>query len=145
MAENPIAQKMERMVAAYFEACRKLDANAIAACFASGAVHYLPHAPPVHGGDGIGRAIVQMLQSNGGEFFIDKMFTNVEQHAAAVEWSRTFNEKSRIVRGYEFCEFDPDTLLIREIRGYYAAPFNAEQARNELVGFDYAGRGYKTL
>ncbi len=145
MAENPVAQKMERMVAAYFEACRNLDANAIAACFASGGVHYFPHIPPVHGGDKIGGLIVQLLRSNGGEFFIDKMFTNVEQHAAAVEWSRTFSEKSRIVRGYEFYEFEPNTLLIREIRGYYAAPFDAEQARNELVGFDYAGRGYRTL
>jgi len=83
--------------------------------------------------------------SRGGEYFIDKMFTNVEHHSAAVEWSRTFNEKDRILREYEFYKFDPDALLIREIRGYYAAPLNAEQARHELVGFDYAGRGYKTL
>jgi methyltransferase len=145
MLENPIAQKLEQMVAAYFDGCRKLDVNAIASCFASGAVHYFPHSPPVHGGERIGGLIVELLETSGGEFFIDKMFTNVEQHAAAVEWSRTYNDKSRIVRGYEFYEFDPDTLLIREIRGYYAAPLAVEQARNELVGFDYAGRGYKTL
>jgi methyltransferase len=145
MATNPIAQKMEEMVTAYFEACNKVDAKAIAACFATGAVHYFPLVPPVHGGERIGELIVQLLRSRGGEYFIDRMFTNVEQHAAAVEWSRTFAEKNRIVRGYEFYEFDPDTLLIREIRGYFAAPFNAEQARSELVDFDYAGRGYKTL
>jgi methyltransferase len=136
---------MEQIIVAYFEACRKVDAKAIAACFAPGAVHYFPHIAPVYGGDGIGELIVQLIRSRGGEFFIDRVFTNVAHHSAAVEWSRTFNEKDRIVRGYEFYEFDPDTLLIREIRGYYAAPFDAEQARNELVGFDYAGRGYKTL
>ena len=145
MATNPITRKMEQMVAAYFEACRKIDSKAIAACFAPGAVHYFPHVPPVHGGEGIGELIVQLIRGGGGEFFIDRILTNVEQHAAAVEWSRTFNEKDRILREYEFYEFDPDALLIREIRGYYAAPLNAEQARHELVGFDYAGRGYKTL
>ena len=145
MATNPIAQKMEKMVAAYFEACRKVDAKAIAACFAPGAIHYFPHAAPVHGGDKIGDMIVKIIRSRGGEYFVDRIFTNVEHHAVAVEWSRTFNEKDRIVRGFEFYEFDPDTFLIREIRGYFAAPFNAEQPRNELVGFDYAGRGYKTL
>jgi methyltransferase len=145
MATNPIAQQMEQMVATYFDACRKLDAKAIAACFTPGAVHYFPHAPPAYGGEEIAELIVQLIRDMGGEYFIDKMFTSVEQHAAAVEWSRTFNEKNRIVRGYEFYEFDPETLLIREIRGYFAAPVNAGQARNELVGFDYTGRGYKTL
>jgi hypothetical protein len=145
MTTNPIAQKMEQMVAAYFEACNKVDARAIASCFAPGAVHYFPHAAPIRGGTNIGEMIVQIIRNSGGEYFIDRMFTNVEHHAAAVEWSKTFNEKDRIVRGFEFYEFDPDTLLIREIRGYFAAPFNAKQARNELVGFDYTGRGYKSL
>lgn len=145
MTTNPIAQKMEQMVTAYFEACRKMDAKAISACFTPGAVHYFPHAAPMHGSDRIAEMIVQILGSRGGEYFIDRMFTNVNHHAAAVEWSRTFNKKDRVVRGFEFYEFDRDTLLIREIRGYFAAPFNAEQARNELVGFDYAGRGYKSL
>ena len=133
------------MITTYFDACKKLDVKAIAACFAPGAVHYLPHVPPVHGGDQIGELIVQLIRGQGGEYFIDRMFTSVEQHAAAVEWSKTFNEKDRIVRGYEFYEFDPETLLISEIRGYFAAPVDAGQVRNELLGFDYAGRGYKTL
>jgi methyltransferase len=145
MTTNPIAQKMERMVTSYFDACNELDAKGIAACFAPRAVHYFPHVPPVHGGEGIGELIVRLIRGQGGAYFIDKMFTNIEQHTAAVEWSRTFNEKDRIVRGYEFYEFDPGTSLIREIRGYFAAPFNGGQVRNELVGFDYAGRGYKTL
>jgi hypothetical protein len=74
-----------------------------------------------------------------------KILTNVEQCAAGVEWSRTFQEVDRILRGYEFCEFDPASMLIREIRGYYAAPPHQNIARHELVGFDYAGRGYKNV
>jgi hypothetical protein len=88
MATNPIAQKMEQMVAAYFEACGKVDAKAIAACFAPSAVHYFPHADPVHGGNRIGEMIVQIIRIGGGEYFVDRIFTNVKHHAAAVEWSK---------------------------------------------------------
>jgi methyltransferase len=142
MPTNPIVQKIEQMVAAYFEACKMQDAKAISACFAPGAVHYLPHRPPLYGGATIGSALVNDLRNRGGRYFIDKVLANVEQCAAGVEWSRTFQQDDRILRGYEFCEFDPASMLIREIRGYYAAPPHQDIARHELVGFDYAGRGY---
>jgi hypothetical protein len=145
MTTIPVAQKMEQMVDAYFQACRKQDANAIGACFAPAAAHYFPHRPPLLGGAAIGAFIVEDLRNRGGEYFIDRIFTNVDQCAAAVEWSRTFHQSDRILRGYEFYEFDPASILIREIRGYYAAAPNPDKARQEIVEFDYAGRGYKTL
>ena len=40
--------------------------------------------------------------------------------------------------------FDPRTFRIREVRPYYAAPFRPDIARQELLDFDYAGRGYPT-
>ena len=43
MRTNPTAEKIERMIAAYFEACKMQDAKAISECFALGAVHYPPH------------------------------------------------------------------------------------------------------
>jgi hypothetical protein len=145
MRTNTIAQKIEQMVCAYFEACRMQDANAISACFAPGAVHYLPHLPPLHGGATIANALVNDLRNRGGRYFIDRILTDVEQRAAGVEWSRTFQQDGRILRGHEFCEFDPASILIREIRGYYAAAPQQNVAQHELVGFDYAGRGYKNL
>jgi hypothetical protein len=145
MSTNPVAQKMQQMVRAYFDACGRQDADAIAACFAPGGVHYFPHIPPLLGGAVIGAAIVGDLRARGGQFFIDKIFGDVEQCAAGVEWSRTFHQPDRILRGYEFYEFDPVSFLIREIRGYYAAAPNSASARHEIVGFDYEGRGYKTL
>jgi len=145
MRSNPIAQKIEQMVGAYFEACRMQDANAISECFAAGAVHYLPHLPPLHGGPTIGHAIVSDLRNREGRYFIDRILADVEQCAAGVEWSRTFQQDDRVLRGYEYCEFDPASMLIREIRGYYAAAPHQNIARHELVGFDYAGRGYTTL
>ncbi len=38
--------------------------------------------------------------------------------------------------------FDPDSLLITEIRAYYASPQAAGLSRLELEGFPYAERGY---
>jgi hypothetical protein len=142
MRTNPTVQKIEQMVASYFEACKMQDAEAISVCFAPGAVHYLAHLPPLHGGATIASALVKDLRDRGGRYFIDKILTSVEQCAAGVEWSRTFQQDDRILRGFEFCEFDPATMLIREIRGYYAAAPHSGVARHELVGFDYAGRGY---
>lgn len=145
MSANPISLKMERIIVSYFEACRKEDVNAIAACFAPGAVHYLLNHPPLLGGVAIGTLIVDILRNFGGEYFIDRIFTNAEQCAATVEWLKTSHQSDRIVRGYEFYEFDPASILIREIRGYFAAAPNPDNTRHELVGFDNAGWGYKTL
>jgi hypothetical protein len=73
MRTNPIARKIEQMVAAYFEACKMQDAKVISECFAPGATHYLPHLPPLHGGATIGNAIVNDLRNRGGSYFIDKI------------------------------------------------------------------------
>jgi hypothetical protein len=145
MRANLVEQKIEQMVAAYFEACKMQDAKAISGCFAPGAVHYLPHLPPLHGGETIGNALVNDLRNRGGKYFIDKILTSVKQCAAGVEWSRTFQQNDRVLRGFEYCEFDPASMLIREIRGYYAAAPPENTSRHELVGFDYAGRGYKIV
>ena len=142
MLTNPIVQRIEQRVAAYFEACKRRDAKAIADCFASDAVHYLPHLPPLHGGATIGNALVNDLQNRGGIYFIDRILANAEQCAAGVEWSRTFQQEDRVLRGFECCQFDPSSILIREIRGYYATAPHPNTARHELLGFDYAGRGY---
>ncbi len=47
-----------------------------------------------------------------------------------------------VLRGDEWYEFDPDTGLITEIRGYLASPSAPGASRLELEGFPYAERGY---
>ncbi len=143
MPTNPVARQIQQVIGAYFEACMAQDAGAIAACFAPDAVHYLPHLPPLRGGAVIGNAIVHDTRNRGGAYFIDRIVTDVEQYAAAVEWSRTFDRSDWILRGLEYCAFDPASLLLREIRGYYASAPHADVTRHELLGFDYAKRGYR--
>jgi methyltransferase len=145
MPTDALAQGIERRVGAYFAACSRRDAGAIAACFAAGAVHYFPHRPPLVGGAAIGHLIVEDLGKRGGQYFIDKICSSVEQCAAAVEWSRTYHNSDRVLRGSEFYEFDPGSVLIREIRAYYAAAPGPAETQPGLVGFDYEGRGYKIV
>ena len=40
--------------------------------------------------------------------------------------------------------FRSDTLKIKEVRAYTAAPIHPDMARQELQDFDYEGRGYPT-
>ena len=59
-----------------------------------------------------------------------------------MEWTHWKNASGTALRGAEWYLFDPDSLRIAEIRAYYAAPADRTATVNELVGFDYAGRGY---
>jgi hypothetical protein len=59
-----------------------------------------------------------------------------------MEWTHFKTKQNTILRGIEVYEFDPKSELISEIRAYYAAPQAAQQLRQELGDFDYAGRGY---
>lgn len=145
MAEPSLAQRMEQVVRDYFRACKEVDAKAVAACFCPDAVHYFPARAPLVGADAIADGILQLVRDQGGYWTVDRVVADVAQNAAAVEWTRFFRQSDRIHRGFEFYVFEPGTVRIREIRGYYAAAFNPAMARQELVGFDYGGRGYPTL
>ena len=109
MPTNPIVQKIEQMVGAYFEACKMQDAKAISACFVPDAIHYLPHLPPLHGGATIGNALVNDLRNRGGRYFIDKILTNVEQCAAGVPSGRgPFRKTIAFCADMSFAEFVPN-------------------------------------
>jgi uncharacterized protein (TIGR02246 family) len=142
MTQHSIADQMEQVVRDYFRACNIPDAKGVAACFCPDAVHYFPGRARWNGAEAIGNGIEQLIQGQGGYFTVDQVLTDVARHAAAVEWSRFVREPDKISRGLEFYTFDPATLRIREIRGYYAAEFSPNVARRELADFDYAGRGY---
>ena len=145
MAEQSLARRMEQVIRTYFEACKDADAKGVAACFCPDAVHYFPGRARWVGADAIGSGIAKLIQDQGGYWTVDQVLTDVERSAAVVEWSKFYRQRDRIFRGLELYIFDPATVRIREIRGYYAAAPNAEKAVQELVDFDYAGRGYPTL
>ena len=49
MTQATPAQRIELIIRRYVEACNKADAEAIAACFRSDAVHYSPYTPKMSG------------------------------------------------------------------------------------------------
>jgi hypothetical protein len=102
------------------------------------------HPLAQHGSDAFGKGIVQVIDTQGGYWTVDKLYSDVEQQVVTVEWSKLFRQRDRISRGLEVYLFDPASGLICEARVYYAAVPNPDQRVHELVDFDYAGRGYPT-
>jgi methyltransferase len=72
------------------------------------------------------------------------MVVDVGRHAAVLEWTRFNRARDRLIRGVDWFVFNPETLLISEVRPYTAAPMVSDLERQELGDFDYAGRGYPT-
>ena len=144
MSQHPLALHMERVVRDYFQACKKGDAEAIAACFTPDAVQYFAGRSPWVGSEAFGKGIVQAIDKQGGYWTVDNLYSDVEQNVVTVEWSKLFRERDRISRGLELYVFDLASGLIREARVYYAATPDTDKKIQELVDFDYASRGYPT-
>jgi hypothetical protein len=137
---------MERVVRRYIQACNDADAATIAACFSPEAVHYYPS--PFHkisGAIDIGRFFATRVPEQGIFFTVDQLFTDVDRRAVVLEWTMFRRKPMPFVRrGVELYVFDPQTRLVQEVRGYSAAPLDSEISSQELMDFDYEGRGYPT-
>jgi len=152
MAPSTAAQRMEHVIRTYIQACNEADAAAIAACFCPEAVHYFPSGPhqgPAlllkwSGAAAIGSTLAKISREQGVCWTVDQLVIDGDRCAATLEWTRFDRQHGRIVRGVDWFVFEPQTWGIQEIRSYTAAPVQPDLARQELQGFDYAGRGYPT-
>jgi hypothetical protein len=59
-----------------------------------------------------------------------------------MEWTQYRVEVLKAKVGYGSARRRMERGLIKEIRAYYASPAGPSALINELVDFDYAGRGY---
>jgi methyltransferase len=136
------AVRMEEAIHGYIAACNTGDAEAIAAFFAPGAVHYFPpgYGGPARGGQAIGETFARLVQASASRWSIDQILCDPGSNRAVAEW--TVRRTGLLLRGDEWYEFDPATGLITEIRGYLASPPASGASRLELEGFPYADRGY---
>ena len=82
------------------------------------------------------------VETLGSQWTIDRLIVSHDTPEAMIEWTHWKNKSGTALRGAEWYDFDPATGKIKEIRAYYAAPADKEARINELVDFDYAGRGY---
>ena len=77
-------------------------------------------------------------------FTVDQVLMDVDRCAATLEWTMFIGPQARVVRGVDWFVFEPQTLGIQEVRSYTASPIHPDMARQELLDFDYARRGYPT-
>ena len=144
MAE-PTPADYEALVRRYFDACNAADHDELVACFTPDAVHYFPPGLPGipwRSADTIARGWQECVAKLGSQWTVDRLIVSHDSPEAVMEWTHWKNASGTALRGAEWYAFDPATCRIAEIRAYYAAPADRETPVNELVGFDYAGRGY---
>lgn len=139
------ADRMAERLRKYFGACNEGDADAIAAHFTEDAVHYFPpgmEGGPYRGASAIGKHWATLVEKVDSSWSVDRLQTDPERAAAAMEWTHFAGEDGPVLRGIEWYEFEPETGRIAEIRAYFASSMDDDRERNELVGFEYADRGY---
>jgi methyltransferase len=93
----------------------------------------------------IGANFAKVVREHRVRWTADQLLTDVDRSAAVLEWTRFNPANGQLIRGVEGFDFEPNTLKIKEVRPYTAAPIHPDMARQELQDFDYEGRGYPTV
>jgi ketosteroid isomerase-like protein len=138
-------EHMEREIRRYFAACNAGDHAQLVSCFTTDAVHYFPPGlpdVPWRGADEIAKKWVWCVETLGSQWTIEKILCSSTAPEAVIEWTHWKRKDGTALRGDEWYVFDADSGRIKEIRAYYAARADKSVSINELVDFDYAGRGY---
>ena len=142
MGDDDLDVGMERAIRTYIDACNAADAGEISRCFCSDAVHYGPGISKWTGASTIGANFAMRVFETKQWWTVDQVLTDANRSSAALEWTRFDPSRQQILRGVDLFVFQPETLLIREVRPYFAVRPALDKPRQELMDFDYAGRGY---
>lgn len=135
--------RMIYTVRRYFEARNAADPTIFEQVLNEDCLHYLP---PEAGGPYVGRdAIVELwrncVRDLGSVWSIDRLVCDGVQ--LAVEWTHFKPKAGEYNRGSEWYEFD-DNQRITAIWAHHASPLDTHRRCNELEGFPYQQRGYRT-
>jgi ketosteroid isomerase-like protein len=126
-------------VRAYYADLATGDAGAVARHFTDDAVHYYTRRAPHLGALAIAENAAAAVERLHAVWTLENIVGDDDQ--VAIEWSLAFDHPTNgdrmLDRGAEFFRFRGD--LIREVRAYY------NERGGDLVGFDHAARGHRTL
>jgi len=139
MRDHPYLQTIER----YYRGCSRADSELMRSTFTAEVVHYFTHHEPVRGAEALAHYWMSMQPKIDACWTVDHGI--VQGDEAVIEWSMSWTPPGsgsvEMIRGAEWYRFEDQ--LIAEIRAYYLnprAPY--PQMDFELLGFDYADRGY---
>jgi hypothetical protein len=105
MSESSVAIRIEQAIHRYIEACNDGDAERIAACFGSNAVHYFPTVAKWSGAFTIGANFSKRVQALGHFWTVDNVVVDADRHARVLEWTQ-FDKEGRILRGIDWFVFE---------------------------------------
>jgi len=133
----------EALIRRYFDACNAASYNGLVSSFTEDAVHYFPAGlpdVPWRSADTIAKKWIWCVENLGSQWTIERIIVSHNKPEAIIEWTHWKNQNGTALRGAEWYNFRDGK--ISEIRAYYASSADNDVAINELVDFDYAGRGY---
>jgi ketosteroid isomerase-like protein len=133
----------DALIRRYFDACNAADYQALMDCFTPDAVHYFPAGLPEvpwRTADTISKKWIWCVETLGSQWTIERILISHDKPEAMIEWTHWKNKSGTALRGAEWYVFEDGK--IQEIRAYYASPADKGTPINELVDFDYQGRGY---
>jgi ketosteroid isomerase-like protein len=130
-------------VRSYYEALNTGDVERIARHFTDDAVHYYTRLGPHEGASAIGENARWAIDNLDGRWHYERGLADGDE--AVIEWAMTWRDpksgERRINRGTEWFRFCDGKIA--EIRAYHHG--DAKNPAGDLLGFDFAGRGYTTL
>ena len=130
-------------IRSYYRALNTGDAEAVSRHFTEDAVHYYTRLGPHEGAEAIGRYAAFAVDRIDGQWYVENLIEQGDQ--VAIEWTMTWRDpesgERRLDRGTEW--FLIRDGRIAEVRAYHHG--GRKNPQGDLLGFDHAGRGYRTL
>ena len=130
-------------VRSYYEALNTGDADLVASYFTDDAVHYYTRLGPHEGARAIGENARWAVENMDGQWHYEHGIADGDE--AVIEWAMTWRDpesgEPRINRGTEWLRFRGGKIA--EVRAYHHG--DRKNPTGDLLGFDFAGRGYSTL
>ena len=145
MIESAAGDHMSHLdhIRSYYEALNSGDPERVAAHFTEDATHYYTRLGPHEGAAMIGEYTRWAVDNLDGQWWVEHGIEDGDE--AVIEWSMTWRDpksgQRRINRGTEW--FRLSDGKIAEVRAYHHG--DRKNPTGDLIGFDFAGRGYTTL
>jgi ketosteroid isomerase-like protein len=142
IGENPAVTDLDH-IRSYYAALNSGDVERIASHFTNDAVHYYTRLGPHEGARAIGENARWAIDHLDGKWWLEHGIADGDE--VVIEWTMTWRDpksgEERLNRGTEW--FRLRGGRIAEVRAYHHG--DRENPRGDLLGFDFAARGYTNL